>query len=214
MPISFIHRLIFIHIPKTAGTTIGMKINKLPQKKFWEQLLLNGYDEKKNKHLQHFTYMDLLEYCSSKKYDVNKFTFFAVVRNPFDRIISDFYFSFNTVLKTPIRETDLDLLQKKFADFLDDFLSDNGNKFDYHEVPQYKYLIDEKGEIPSKIKIFKFETLAQDFETLGIGKLDIHINMAKNKKYNYRDYFNDVTYKKVLDFYREDFIRFGYSTSL
>src|SRR5947208_3465937 len=63
------HRCIFIHIPKTAGSSIALSL-------FGEQL-------------EHITYRDY-QIANPRKFD--RYFKFAFVRNPWDRVVSSYFF--------------------------------------------------------------------------------------------------------------------------
>jgi len=62
------NKLIFIHINRTAGTSIERFFNQKPKNKHW---VLQQY---------------------ANKYDLTKYTTFTIVRNPFDRFVSMYEF--------------------------------------------------------------------------------------------------------------------------
>src|SRR6056297_512778 len=85
MPISQKHKVIFVHIPKTAGSSIcdWLDIEQSPQ-----NLFRNGYLENESFALQHLPISEIKTRIQSKQWQ-NYFKF-TVVRNPIDRLISTF----------------------------------------------------------------------------------------------------------------------------
>ena len=135
-----------------------------------------------------------------------KYDLFTVVRNPYDRIISEFYCryagskisnkftcskeEFNEILKAKIR---------KFA---------NQNKGG-HYTPQHFYI-----DPNIKIHIIKFENLQKEFNALMKKynyniKLNEHSN-KRNKTIYTVDDLSDELISLINDIYHKDFEMFGY----
>lgn len=109
--ILFDDRLFFIHIPKTAGTTIEKSLNN-------------------SEHLwgRHMSYGDFID--ANKNIDRDQWTFFTVVRNPWDRIHSTYQF------------------RKRFADIsFPEFIEHISNSFDTISKGE-TYYINQKTSIP------------------------------------------------------------------
>lgn len=83
---SFDKNYIFIHIPKTAGTSIEGYLGKHKINKN------HGYGVFNGKVFQHFTYNEIKNYLISngKKEFFNQSIKFTVVRHPIDRLISEY----------------------------------------------------------------------------------------------------------------------------
>ena len=90
--ISHKHKCIFIHIPKTAGTSINSFF--YPKVKFhfknpdYEKLF--GWCPKRNLHMQHATSKQLIETELITEEQWNTYYKFTFVRNPWDRAYSDY----------------------------------------------------------------------------------------------------------------------------
>ena len=76
-------KLIFVHIPKTGGTTIEYYLDLMKSD--------NGYCIKNNKAYQHFTWNDYKLLLGDEIY--SKYFKFSIVRNPINRCISEYYWT-------------------------------------------------------------------------------------------------------------------------
>lgn len=191
------YKCIFIHIPKTAGTSI---------------LHALGYNG--GRHHCSFLYYKMSDYGK-----FNKYFKFSVVRNPFDRLVSSYIYLKNGGNK----KEDLffvDLFRDKDFDFRS-FVLDFIDTDIIHEVkvltPQYLYIYDFKMEINIDY-LARFESINSDFKNIcnAIGlkskKLDI-INRSRSD--NFKKYYNDIdVVKKVAALYKRDFTLFDYPLTI
>jgi hypothetical protein len=148
--------LLFIHIPKTGGTNIENNIkNKYLESLFTihdsnkivENFKLNApiYDIINHQHL---FYETIYEYRDYFKLDFNNIKVFTIVRNPYDRIISDLFW-FNLIQK----DTSPEDVYEKINFFINHKITDN------HNQAQYKFITDKYGKLLDNIKIFKTEEI-------------------------------------------------------
>ena len=88
MFINHTHKFIFIHIPKNGGTSIRNSFD------------INGYDKRvARKKYPHDGTMEIRDYCGEEVW--NTFYKFAVVRNPYDRLVSYYHFHKSPQYKYP-----------------------------------------------------------------------------------------------------------------
>ena len=192
----------FIHITKTAGTSI------------------ENLAKEKNIHWGRFDkdYIKLannIEQCIStlspwhnnilnkpKNYD-----WFMVVRNPYDRIISEFHCKYSDQhrrIKCTNSQEFNNYIQNKIK-----YAIMNINIFQQHYAPQYKYYDD-----TVKLHVLKFENIETEFNNLMKEySLDLTLNIknneCNNKKYSIKD-LNIETIKLINNVYDNDFKLFGY----
>ena len=69
------NNLMFFHIPKNAG-----------------QSILSGFNLEKNEQLNRSVVCGLTTSLFFKQEDLNRFTKFSIIRNPFDRLVSLYHF--------------------------------------------------------------------------------------------------------------------------
>ena len=107
MFINHTHKFIFIHIPKNGGTSIRNSFD------------INGYDKKVvRKKYPHDGAMKIRDYCGDEVW--NTFYKFAVVRNPYDRLVSYYHFHKSPQYRYPARAQEL-----SFKDWVMNGLDDN-----------------------------------------------------------------------------------------
>ena len=194
--------LLFIHIPKTGGRVVEKQICKLyPQTLFSGRsntILDSPYDKIS---LQHQFYTVL--YKNRIKLDINfdKIKVFTIIRNPYDRIISDLLW-YNLIKKDFSSEEVYEVIKNKY-------LIDN--ELDNHNEPQYKFITDENCNLIPNIKIFRTEKLNEANDELNkfLG-FDIDI-IQKNVNKDYSKYLNKDSIALINKVYKKDFELFNYN---
>lgn len=195
--ISHKHKLIFIHIPRTAGTSIEKALHG----KDWH------YVHSPSKHLTvHSAKKIYAEYWN----DYFKFSF---VRNPWDRMVSllkyGWFYGISLDNKKILRP------EKYFKDFHKieyDKRYFNENQFsDYTNVKEsvYKNIIE--GEMNF---IGRFESLEKDFKKIceinNIKNVKLpHMEKSPNRK-EYREYYDTNVHKLIERKYKKDIAEFHY----
>jgi hypothetical protein len=194
--------LLFIHIPKTGGSSIEEYIKKKYNIPLDEKSLFTAVGKRLNGvSYQHQTYNDI--YDNKDFFNINfenNIKIMTVVRNPYNRIISDLFFFKLINYETKPEEV--------FLTIKDKFLM---CKYDNHPLPQYKFVTDKNGNLIDNIIIIKNEHLNQAMKNLGYRDFDIHtqINkLIKDKKAI--DYLNKDSIKLINRYYNKDFEYFKY----
>jgi hypothetical protein len=195
--------LLFIHIPKTGGSSLekyfSVKYNiPLNRKSLMSteniSNIMDFIDKPEiNSSLQHLTYNSIMKYKDFFKIDaVNNFEIITVVRNPYNKIVSDlFYF----------KKINIDSSKEEAYEKIKEYLKDN---YDNHAIPQYKFIINDAGELIDNIKILHTETLNCDMISLGYKDFNIKMNMNP-VNVNYDDYLNKDSINLINDIYGKDF---------
>jgi hypothetical protein len=195
-------KILFIHIPKTGGTSIEIFFNCYRNKD-----CVFGWDRRYKIWRQHAT---CEEYIKNKYVEPEIFESyfkFAFVRNPWDRVLSEY--RWRKISKR------YDLSLKQFVISYDQIKEKKyRNKVGLltHMLPQYKFIYDTKETLHADF-IGKFENLQEDFnkvcEKLGIEKR-ILPHSKKTKHKNYEEYYDNETREIVEEKYRKDIELFGY----
>lgn len=198
--ISHKHKFIFVQIPKTGCTSVA---NALAE-----------YCINTSRLKNHFTYSEYLN-NKTKREKVNKDYFsFAFVRNPFDRLVSQFKYS-GMAVWGKVGPTNLDFTFQHYVKYIvaqnlrfsNHRYNSKLKKTGDEDWSQLQFVGDDVGFIG------KFETLQEDFNTIcdkiGIPQKQVpHLNKTKHK--HYTEYYDDETRQIVADKYAKDIKYFGY----
>jgi len=196
MPISLTKRLIFLHIPKNAGTAItdaeGMEFQLIGH--HFPMFYMNNYNNQ-----------------------WRNFFKFAVVRNPFDRAVSNYEYGkmgesywHSQTGKTQYGEhPDLkNLTNLSFKETIQ--LLDKDKTIFKHQGwgLQSDYVFVNNEMVLDKW--FKLEEISDDLDfKLLVPNLKMK-NKSTKEHSSYRDYYDDETIELVRKIYSQDIINFGY----
>lgn len=184
---------IFIHINKTGGTSI-INITGKPFRK-------------------HMTAKEVIASIGQQKW--NAAYKFAVVRNPWDKMVSHYKHNIKTKPSTMRIGGVTSREMISFNDWLACTLGPVKNRKYYnrpqHFLPQVEWLKDNHGEIKFD-KIIRFESLASDYlqvaDVLGL-KVELpHLNSTERT--SYRKFYTPETRKLVENWFKDDIELFGY----
>ena len=201
--ISHKHKCVFVHIPKTGGTSIEEALPNIGSK--WPA---------------HRDITALLNSVTDDRYDINNYFKFSFVRNPWSRFVSLFNY-----FKSPRRgrrrlhrECFGRYTQdenKKFKKFANSF---NRGKpmvaygvWDVHYKEQWRFIYDNDQQAVDYIG--RFETLQDSFnvalDNIGLQHRQLpHLRKTKHK--HYTEYYDDETRQIVAEKYAKDIEYFGY----
>lgn len=214
MPISHKHRAIFVHIPKTAGTsvenTLGIKdINDLYNAGKTNDILkvvnTDCLSSKEYRNIllkspQHYTLQELKKIIDAAAF--NDYLKFSIVRNPYDRFVSEYKHNdqFNF------------LSFDEFTDYAMSLTAVERNWFfDGHLETQTNFL-GENGCIGQSIKIFKFEELRvlKKFMAELTGVIDFPHKLKSKNAMPFISFYTNKTENMIYEFYKDDFVNFSY----
>lgn len=226
------YKCIYIHIPKTAGKSIQHVFTRQLglRSKDGSELLVGMNDDpalgppvlshlKASEYVRH-------GYLSQEQFD--SYFKFSFVRNPWDRIVSEYKF------RGYPRKTD-------FKTYLLNHLPEPGWTDRYiHTIPQYEFLYDASGNLLVDY-LGKFERLEKDFDEIchkiGISRIALpHLNISsralrlpwtlkgaarvlvnlvsikrrRNIFNHYTEYYDEESKELVAELYRKDIETFGY----
>ena len=194
--------ILFIHVPKTGGTRIENELKKKYKQNLYNIKRRNKILEKpfNKSSLQHQFYSTIYKYRDRLNVNFDKIKIFSVVRNPYNRIISDLFW-FRLIKKNFSKNQIYNVIKNKYL-----YRSD----LDNHNLPQYKFLTNENLNLYENIKIFKTEKLNEDNDELN-KYLNVDINIKKeNVNKNYMMYLSKESISLINTFYDIDFKLFNY----
>ena len=196
-------RTIFIHIPKNAGSSITQYFKS----NFLESELKHWALSNQTKHETYFEIQKKGKNLSILKnffFDASFLDFykFAVVRNPYDRMVSLYFY-----LK---QRHSQNLLEKNNVDSFDEFiyLLENSDSWIYNLYStklQLKYLVDEN-QIVAMNYICRFENIHQDLATVS-KQIGVNIKLPHENKSchsSYKKYYTNNTKSIVSKYYSKD----------
>jgi hypothetical protein len=198
-------RCIFVHVPKTGGTSIEDVI--WPAARTEEDLWMGFVSKRGNKYqtggLQHLLARQIRQEVGEEIF--GDYFKFAVVRNPWDRAVSQFCY---TRLRTDLHHLIGMTAETSFSAYLT--LIEGHEHVQWH--PQFDFLHDSNGAILVDF-VARFERLEQDarsiFSRLGLeaGTLP-HTNASDRRPY--REYFDASSRRRIERLYGQDIEAFGY----
>jgi hypothetical protein len=196
MLISHKHKFIFIHIQKTAGTSISSALNPFceesyPSMKHWSAVKINK------------------KFGSDIWNEYFKFTF---IRNPYERLLS-WYNMIDKSRGNPNPNPFHSCIQKNIHSF-SNFIMEDKNFMDINELPQQRIAqfqkISENGRVIVDF-IGRYENIDEDFSYI-FKKINIpeavlpHINKFDHD--HYMNYYSKEMINEVNSFAEEDFVNF------
>jgi len=179
---------IFIHINKTAGTSIIRAIEQ-PFK-------------------LHYTAKEIIEVIGSDKF--NDSFKFCVVRNPWDKVVSHYLYRVKTN-QTNMRDKKISFeewVKLTYGEDKDYYYYDKPKMFQ----PQLEWLLDTSNNLNVDMCL-RFENLNEDFtklsEIIGVKGVLPHLNSTGKK--DYKDFYDSETKEIVAKHFKRDIDYFNYS---
>ena len=208
-------KIIFIHIPKCAGTSVENIFNVdrfLSGRSGGNIDMFIGPNRDPNNgmpfgfQMQHGTMLEIQKYHPNNLRNYFKFTF---VRNPWSRLVSEYFWRINS---KPHKE--LFIKKMNFKSFACNIsvIEKKGLGYYTHLRSQHSFTHDNNGKNMMDF-IGKTENFQQDFnkvcDKIGIPRQQLpHEN--KNKHKHYTEYYDDETREIVAEKYARDIELFDY----
>ena len=202
--ISHSKKFVFVHIPKTAGTSITN--------------VLDSYCEIKPNHnvnspfYYHASVIELKNFFNKMEWDWDDYFKFTFVRNPWDRLVS--YYEFSKQRYERLKKLELlsnDLICKNFGENVKSFEDFILNLETYApNSDSYYYSINGTKELNY---VGKVDTIQHDFDyvckIIGIPTTTLPRLQSSNRKH-YTKYYNEFSKKIVSDRFSDDIEMFGH----
>ena len=207
-------KILFVHIPKTAGASIIKKIKKT-----------NTIHKVKNNRTVDDNYHSTANDCINTVPNISNLYKFTVVRNPWDRATSWFYFR-KEILETEIKlitsgqkskrvinnlellNTELSIMNNGFNEWLSIYIN---SPWDYTwfslSFDQHSWLDNINFD-----KIIKYENLNEDLRSVKFLDFSNLPYRHKSKNYitDYRQLYNTASIDLIQKVYKKDIEKFGY----
>ena len=194
---------LLIHIPKTGGTSVeNYFYNRYDIKRTLSTLYSSLTYRINNHSFQHSTFQELYENRKYLEIDFDNLKILSIVRNPYERIISDLFF---------FKIINLEMTQEQIFDKIKYFLETDDCRYDNHKIELYKYLINNKNIIDKNITILKTENLTNGMKSQGYEDFDLEDNKTHRNKINYIELLNENSINLINKFYKKDFEYFNYN---
>lgn len=217
MNVSPYYKFAFVEIPKTGTTSIEEALQGALQGS-----RLSSYYHRVYRKVPHLfdilakpkllevgkKHLTLADFQGSWVRHPERFRTFTIVRNPWERLVSQFkqlQKPYN--LHMPRRRKLYEASKISFEAFTDEYMKD--------DVPMWRYLTDSDGNIAVNL-VGRFENIANDFRTicleLGLPKLEISwLNKSNQDKASYQEYYTEELIDKLEPIMRKDMKLFRYS---
>lgn len=188
------YKCIFIHIPKTAGISVSLAL----------------FGNLAGGHKKIREYQTIFP-----KRTFDRYFKFAFVRNPWDRVVSTYFY----LIRGGINEADKAWAEQNiikypdFKSFVVGWLKVENIYSQIHFVPQFEFLINSNGILDVDF-IGRFENLESDFETIkSMVKTGSELEKHNHSKrgLNYTHYYDEETKEIVRKVYKKDIDLFGYT---
>jgi len=203
--ISHQHKCIFIHIPKCGGTSLENIIWPEPRKTsdLWMGFISKYQNKYQTGGLQHLTGNLIRREIGSEKFEA--FYKFTIVRNPWDKAISQFFYMQH---RPDLR----DFIGMKEDDPFKRYLQLTAGKLHVQWEKQVRFFLDDNGEMLVNY-LGHLECFEKDATTI-LDHLNIrasipHVNATQHR--HFTEYYDKESQEMVADHYREDIQILGYS---
>lgn len=205
------HKYIFIHIPKTAGFSME-KFLYTPDC-IWKSGVPIFLNQKFLTQSQHFTISEVKEIMSPAKF--NQFKKFAAVRNPWDRMVSEYHFRQNALHDKRFKNFNefIDILKDK-SSAINFFGGEHGGQHFYSQVD----FLNIDGDIDLDL-ILRFEDISKWTHKLKkiLPQHPVwenensfpHVNGSARD--DYQSYYCKSTKNAVAELYADDIETFEYN---
>ena len=220
MPVYRNHRVAHLHIPKTAGTTLETQFAELGDM-HWNTRSWYGRIKRADRWYEDH-HLSLNELRQLSAGDITGMDTFAVVRNPYQRLISEYHwrhalvFGQNAPDLTAFESFDaliaaipLDL-PHNWSRYISLADRDHANVL-IHLRPQWQYVCGAPGQLDPTVEIVRFERLRDDLEPL-YRRWSVPTRPFRQplQPRALADYYTDASLAVVNQVYGRDLEWFGY----
>ena len=209
---------LFIHIPKNAGMTIrrspmlnnriilaGEQNHKSPE---YTKAVLNKMNSLGDHHgFEHARWRDVNPSVC------NRYQPFAVIRNPWDRVVSRYFFAKKVIeVQKKVDPSYADV--SSFEAFLEERHKWGSEEYMWHRAVRgwynaHDHVSDDTGRV--RCDILRFENLNDDLcKHFNLEQMSKARNVTALNTGTYRDVYTPETIQTVADWYKKDIDHWGY----
>ena len=197
--------VLHIHIPKTGGTSINHYFSskydiRLDKHALYTDDIVNKTHFFNGISLQHQTFISLFQ--NPQMFSINwkdpTLQIVTVVRNPYQRIVSDMLW--HGIIYENANKKEVYEKMKNYITRVD---------LDNHNKPQYQFISFDNGNLIPNITIWKTENLQRDMIMSGYSDFDVRLQTNKSTK-NYLEFLNTDSLRLIHQVYARDFELFNY----
>ena len=200
---------LFIHIPKNGGMTIRdseIFQDKIePVNKKWIQdykgfrNTMKQYGERDTKGVEHARWIDVDPNVT------NRYTAFAIVRNPWSKVVSRFLFAKQAIERGHVKESYADT--RSLEHFIQGRYDWGLKPLTWYRAirgwwPQKHHVKDNEGTVVCDILTLENLNIEAP-KYLGVDSMPRARNVTSIKE-NYKDLYNAKTIQEIADWYKED----------
>jgi hypothetical protein len=215
MPVSHELRCVFIHVPKTGGTSIEHALRLRGRNRGEDRRALYGRIESDglkprgfaSGYLQHLTATEIRALAPAGS--LSGYFSFAIVRNPWDRLVSSFLHE-DPHLSRQARTVGVELDGLEF----ERYVAATCELRHAQLRPQWEYLVDADGKLLVDF-VGRFESLQDSFHEicvrLGIRRRLPHAKKSRRREFSdFRKYYSEIARNVVEERYAYDIALFDY----
>lgn len=216
MPVSHEHQAIYVHIPKTAGTSIEQalgicgsdnrgSLNKDSRIFFGRESIISLRPPILGcRTLQHYSLEQIISKIGPDK--GSKYFKFSFVRNPYDRAVSDWFHMKRVSGKN-----------FSFSEYFTHFVKKSRSRklisrlYDDHFLPQCDFISPKSGTVALDF-LGRYERISEDWKKIS-DKLNINLRLGHAMRSNhmsYHNYYDPSTRRMCEKFFGKDIDMFGY----
>lgn len=188
------HKCIFVRIPKCATRSLSMSM----------------FGNKGGGHTDILSYRVIF---GVERFE--NFFKFSFVRNPWDRVLSAYYFLKDGGLNSDdARWASRHLARySDFRTFVKQWMNPESVRSRVHFRPQYEFLCDDRGQLLVDF-VGHYESLERDFayvaKRLSLRADLMHTNRTDSRPGDFREHYDDESIAIVADVYQKDIHHFDY----
>jgi len=203
MILSHRKKFVFISIPKNASTAARHRL--------WRWTDIEAVDDRESYFFHHVTGSKMKEYFDQEGLAWNEYYKFTLVRNPFSRMVSQYFYALKCAddeaikLCAPGYHQDCSRVKSGAKSFKDFLMKDMFQGM--HEASQLEWITEDFNFIG------KIENLPDDYKhacrEIGIRYRPL-LNQNTSKHKQYTEYYDDETIDFVYNKYKESIEKFNY----